>query len=263
MVGNPKAKGIALLSGSGGNGRTTAALNLAALLASKGQKVLLFDMCFGWGGLNSFVNSVPDYEALLESEEPETLAFSAPAGFDILTCNPPSFLCPGEEELKKIGWMAYYMGFKYHDIIFDPPSGGHPLALLAAGLSESVFLFSRPEASSVELSYCLLKSLHEEGIFSRVKTAFSFVESFQHAASLKIRFDILTRQFLNIQLADGGFICRRNNDEEDFSFREISEQTIASVTNLNLNSRPAFQNATRMGTAGRAIPKINSKDDKR
>jgi flagellar biosynthesis protein FlhG len=258
MVGNPKAKGIALLSGSGGCGRTTAALNLAAFLARKGEKILLFDMCFGWGGLNSHIDNAPSYETLLESDEPDTLAFTNPSGFDLLTCTPPDFLNPSDDELKKIAWMAYYLGFKYHNIIFDPPSGGHPLALLSAGLSESVYLISRPEAASVASSYCLLKSLQAEGIYSRVRAAFSFVESPEHSASLKTRFDLLTRQFLNIQLDDGGFIYRQNNNlDDDFSLTEVNERTIASITNLNLGRQAAFQNATHFEAKRVAVPKGN------
>lgn len=258
MVGNPKAKGIALLSGSGGCGRTTVALNLAAFLASKGEKILLFDMCFGWGGLNSLIDNAPLYESLLESDEPETLAFATSSGFDLLTCTPPDFLNPGEDELKKIAWMAYYLGFKYHNIIFDPPSGGHPLALLSAGLSESVYLISRPEAASVASSYSLLKSLQAEGIYSRVKAAFSFVESPEHAASLKTRFDLLTRQFLNFQLDDGGFIYRHNNNiDDDFSMNEINERTIALITNLNLGRQPSLQNVTHLEARRLAVPKGN------
>ena len=258
MVGNPKAKGIALLSGSGGCGRTCAALNLAAFLARKGEKILLFDMCFGWGGLNSLMDKAPSYESLLECDEPETLAFAHASGFDLLTCTTPDFLNPGEDELKKIAWMAYYLGFKYHNIIFDPPSGGHPLALLAAGLSESVYLISRPEAASVASSYCLLKSLQAEGIYSRVKAAFSFVESPEHAASLKTRFDLLTRQFLNIQLDDGGFIYGQNNNiDDDFSLTEINERTLASITNLILGKQPSLQNATHFEARRMAVPKGN------
>ena len=258
MVGNSKAKGLALVSGSGGCGRTTAALNLAAHLAKKGEKILLFDMCFGWGGLNSMMENAPAYEPLLESDEPETLAQTTTTGFDLLTCIPPDFLNPNEDELKKIAWMAYYLGFKYNNIVFDPPSGGHPLALLSAGLSESVHLFSRPDASSVASSYCLLKSLYAEGIYSRVKVAFSFVDSPEHAASLKTRFDILTNQFLNVQLDDGGFIFRQNTKiDDDFTLSEINEQTISSITNLKLNGQAPFHNATHSETRRLAVPKSN------
>jgi cellulose biosynthesis protein BcsQ len=42
-------KGLALIAGSGGTGRTTIAANLARYLAEGGQKVLLADLCFEIG----------------------------------------------------------------------------------------------------------------------------------------------------------------------------------------------------------------------
>jgi MinD-like ATPase involved in chromosome partitioning or flagellar assembly len=245
MVKPAVAKGIALISGAGGTGRTTAALNLARHLAKRGSRTLIFDLCFGWGGLGISEDDLPTYETLLEKEEFEDVIAHTNHGFDILTCVPPSFLDPSLEDLKKIAWIISHLGYEYKTILFDPPSGGHPLSLLAAGMSDKIYLFSRPEAASVASSYSLLKSLHAEGLQEKVRIAFSFVESAEQAASLKTRFDLLTGEFLGFRTSDGGFIYRQaaKGDEELFS-SELNDQTEMLVTNLNLEGYGLFQNET-------------------
>jgi flagellar biosynthesis protein FlhG len=246
MVG-PVAKGIALISGAGGSGRTTVGLNLAASLARDGRRVLFFDMCFGWGGLNSIAEKLPTLEQILNYDDhADDLISVVEGGPHLLTCIPPDFLDFGEDELKRIAFLANRIGRIYDCVVFDPPSGAHPLALMSSGLSERVFLFTRPDPMSVASSYCLVKSLYSEGIYTRVRIVFSFVESAEHAASLKTRFDIVTNQFLDLRIADGGFVYRRTDfDPEDSCAALITEENIASVRNINLENSPQFQDETR------------------
>jgi len=253
MVGPKTAKAIALVSGSGGTGRTTAARSLAKSLGEK-NRVLLFDMCFGWGGLTFETSGLPSYEQLLSFDNDDKLALSTDEGFDVLTCDPPEFLDPSLDDLKKIAWFANDYAEEYDFIIFDPPSGGHPLALLASGLSEQVLLFVRPEASSVASSYCLLKSLNAEGIYKRVKIVFAYVDSAEQAASLKTRFDMLTEQFLGIKISDGGFIYRRECGSEDFTTNEFDECTPEFISNLKIYDKNSFQNETGLRQSGIVFP---------
>jgi cellulose biosynthesis protein BcsQ len=253
MVGPNTAKAISLVSGSGGTGRTSAARSLAQSLGQK-NRVLLFDMCFGWGGLSFDSPDLPSYEKLLSFDNDEQLAIPTEDGFDVLTCEPPEFLDPSLDDLKKIAWFANEYAEEYDYIIFDPPSGGHPLALLASGMSEQVLLFSRPEASSVASSYCLLKSLYAEGIFNRIKIVFAYVDSAEQAASLKTRFDIMTEQFLGIKIADGGFIYRRESANDDFETNELNELTPEIINNLIIGEKAAFQNETGLRQSGIVFP---------
>lgn len=259
MVNASSAHGIALISGSGGAGRTMSAINLAAHLAVQGKRTLLFDLCLGWGGLNALGNNIAEYEEWLVVENDYSRLLSqTEAGFDLLTCVPPEFLEFEVEELKRIAWLANRYGQDYDYILFDPPSSGHPLALLAAGLSEQTLLFSRPEAPAIASSYCLLKSLYTEGIYSRVKTVFSMVESAEQAHSLKTRFDLLTAQFLGIRIADGGFIFRRACESlEDFSALEINEESRLSIKNIVIQNEHKFQIETTPQNGGSIFSKMD------
>jgi len=92
MVGNSKAKGLALVSGSGRLWPYNRRLESGGTPRQKRRKKSSCSiLCFGWGGLNSMMENAPAYEPLLESDEPETLAQTTTTGFDLLTCIPPGF----------------------------------------------------------------------------------------------------------------------------------------------------------------------------
>jgi MinD-like ATPase involved in chromosome partitioning or flagellar assembly len=252
MKGHRMATGITLLAGSGGCGRTTTASGLAARLAETGRSVLLFDLCFGWTGLNLDRVNLPTYQKLLGSEESiRELVVPTSHGFDLLTTIPPRILSPERDELESITRLINNLARHYDFLILDPPSGAQPLGMLAAGLSDNILLLARPDAATVASSYCLLKTLVGEGLSDRVKVAFGFVNSPEHAASLKTKFDLLTEQFLNLKLDDGGFIYNNPGLEfEDFHIDRSTEELLILARNLRLDRTRLFQNETVPETMG-------------
>lgn len=264
MIDHSMAAGITFLAGSGGSGRTTAAAALAARLAESGRKVLLFDLCFGWTGLGIDKVNIPTYEQLLESgENAGRLIVPTDHGFHLLTTTPPGILNPGEDELGKIAWLIHGFARHYDFLILDPPSGAQPLGMLAAALCDRIFLQARPEAAAVASSYCLLKILVGEGLSDRIKIAFSFVNSPEHAASLKTKFDALTQQFLNLKFDDGGFIYNSSGFElEDFYIDRSTDDLLILAKNLRLDETGVFQNETISETLSEPHQRPFVKDDK-
>lgn len=246
MVIRSRAKTIAFLSGVGGTGRTTAAVGLARHLAGLGQKALLFDFCFGWGGLGLERQKSPSYAALLDTDEHiEDAVIHSKTNYDILTCLPPPVLDPSIDDFKKIVWLADRLTEKYDYLILDPPSGGHPLSLLAAGLSDLVMLFTRPDGASVTSSYHLLKSLNAEGIASKVGAVISFVDSARQAASVKTRLDILAGQIPVSKLHNFGFIPRLDlNRGIEIGIEYAAEGSLDTIGHLNLAAIAMLQNET-------------------
>jgi len=250
------AIGIALISGSGGTGRTTAALNLSYKLAGQESRVLLADMCFGWGGLTSFASHLVSYETLLDCDEDYDGIITRTAhGFDLLTCIPQELLEPSVNDFKKFAWLISRLNFNYDYIIFDTPAGGHPLALLAAGMSRRVFLFIRPDAVSFATSFRLLKSLHSEGIYERVGAIFSFVRSAEHAASLKTRFDLITGRYIGSRISSGGFIPASGTMmSEEFVLPVPNSESVKIIENFSLDEPLPLQNETELPAHGRINP---------
>jgi flagellar biosynthesis protein FlhG len=252
MVGSAGALSIALLSGSGGAGRTTAAVDMASFISQRGYKALLIDLCFGWGGLGLRSLKSIEYRDLLDVDEDlETIVEKTGSGFDLITCEPPAKLDLSLDGLKKISWLANQAASRYDFIIFDTPAGGHPLSLLAAGLSEQIYLFSRPDPASVAASYSLLKTLDAEESSLRVRVVFSLVDSAEQAVSLKTRFDLLTGQFLGFRLMDGGFIRQLQIDRENaFAASPMSEAGRDTTRHLIFEGLGLLQNETeRMAQA--------------
>ncbi len=249
-------RGLALVSGSGGAGRTTLAVNLAHIYARSGKKVLLADLCFGWGGLNKFSSNLPSLDEILDSEGlPGEMVSNSEYGFDLLTSIPPDFLELENDDVKKLAWVLNRIGANYDLVIYDMPAGGHPLTLLAAGMSERVFLVARPDATSFGSAYCLLKAFHLVGINSRVRVVFSMVESADQAASLKTRFDLVSDRYLGYKAASGGFVLRSPElFENDFYSCEIKKSSQALLQNLELPGLALFQDGTFLNSNLNAFP---------
>jgi flagellar biosynthesis protein FlhG len=247
-------EGLALVAGSGGVGRTTLAANLACMYAHSGRKTLLVDFCFGWGGLNRFAFDLPTLEEILESDG-TSIVSSSDHGFDLLTSIPPEFLEFENDDIKKLAWVLNRACSNYELVIYDTPSGGHPLSLLAAGMSRRVFLFARPDTSSFSSAYCLLKAMHLEGINSRIRVVFNFVESGEHAASLKTRFDIASDHFLGLKIQSGGYILRSADlFDGDFCLEEISRSSQALLENLELPGLSPFHDETAFNSTMNTFP---------
>ncbi|OGC90838.1 MAG: hypothetical protein A2W25_12960 [candidate division Zixibacteria bacterium RBG_16_53_22] len=249
---SPRAKTLALISGAGGTGRTTVGVGLARYLAGLEQRVLLFDLCFGWGGLGLGGQEAISYSALLDADDRiEDAVVSAEPGFDVLTCLPPPVLDPSLDDLKKLVWLTGSLSEKYDFLILDPPSGGHPLSLLAAGSSDRIMLFTRPDSISVASSCRLLKSLNDEGIASNVGAVTSFVDSVEQAASVKARLDILAGQIPVARIQNCGFI-RRVNPGRDFEVDSIQHLDLAAIAMLQSETaaeamEPAFRVSAKVG----------------
>jgi flagellar biosynthesis protein FlhG len=248
------SRGMALVAGSGGVGRTTLATNLACMYAKTGRKTLLIDLCFGWGGLNKLAFDLPTFEEILESDGTAVVS-STDFGFDLLTSVPPDFLEFENDDIKKLAWVLNRVCSNYELVIYDPPSGGHPLALLAAGMSHRVYLFARPDSSSFASAYCLLKAFHLEGINSRIRVVFNFVESEDHAASLQTRFDLASDHFLGLKIQSGGYALRTPElFDGDFCRDEISRSSQALMEHLELPEMPPFQDETAFNSILNTFP---------
>lgn len=237
---------VALVAGSGGTGRTTLAANMAHMYAGYGRRALLVDLCFGWGGLNRFASNLPTLSDILECDgKPESIISSTDYGFDLLTCVAPDFVEMEGDDIKKLAWVLDRVCRDYSVIIYDAPSGPHPLSLLASGLSHKVLLFARPDATSFGSAYCLLKALNMEGINSRVSVIFNLVESDDHAVSLKTRFDLVSDRFLGFKVYSSGFVMNRPElFDGEFHIGEINKSSQILLKDIVLPVPAMFQDET-------------------
>jgi MinD-like ATPase involved in chromosome partitioning or flagellar assembly len=157
---------------------------------------------------------------------------------------------PGPDDLKKITWLACKAGSDYDCIVFDPPSGSHPLSLLAAGMCERTLLLARHDTISIAASHRLLDTLDSDGLSQRVGIVFAMVESPGQAASLKARFDAATYNFLGIRVGDTGFIPRLEPAlVGNLSIDKPVEDAGELITHLKMDHIAPFHDATKFGAS--------------
>jgi len=122
-------------------------------------------------------------------------------------------------------------------------------------MCDRVMLFARPDGMSFGSSYCLLRSLHMEGINSRVRAIFNFCETEDHAVSLKTRFDLATERFLGFKVESGGFILRSDElFDGDFLTGELSFASQSLLNHLDLSGIKSLQDETDINSVLNTFP---------
>jgi hypothetical protein len=128
------------------------------------------------------------------------------------------------------------------------PYGLNPISFLAAAMCEDIALLIGPEVSSIASGYCIVKALAAEGMDKKAATIFLNVESSGQANSRKNKFDLLTEDFLNLKINDGGFILSENeNGHSNSTEKSGIPKTSANMNNARLETFNVFQNETITG----------------
>ncbi len=192
-------KTITVYSSKGGVGKTTLALNMAAILHQSGKRVLLIDTdpqnsLSGMLGIDD-----PIGFSEIESYPLEQLIRLTPQGFYLLPTGIGSMEDPSE-------YMMWILGrseeiarrlesvWSYFDfIIFDTPPGFSPMAHFAMALSDTILAVLEADATSYATLELMQKSLtkikHEAG----EKKTIYFVTNKVLADEVSVNFETIYR----------------------------------------------------------------------
>lgn len=192
--------GLAILSGKGGVGKSVISLNLALALGRLGIKTLLFDA--GGGDLVSLANT-----GRLNTQKAPADVFQITDNVGLYPSSmTASYTIFDEEDIEEFLDEIINVVPGYSCAVFDCPTGAGPVSYILGGLSERVIIVSTPDPTSIAGAYLLIKTLHRDGLSKRCGILFNRVGSADEAASLKTRFDIITRKFLYQRFEQVGYI---------------------------------------------------------
>jgi flagellar biosynthesis protein FlhG len=192
--------GLAILSGKGGVGKSVISLNLALALGRLGIRTLLFDA--GGGDLVNLANT-----GRFDTQKAPSDVFQIADNVGLYPSSiTDSYTIFDEEDIEEFLDEIIRAVPGYSCAVFDCPSGAGPVSYVLGGLSERVIIVSTPDPTSIAGAYLLIKALHRDGLSKRCGILFNRVESADEAASLKTRFDIITRKFLHQRFEQVGYI---------------------------------------------------------
>ncbi|MGP4040280.1 MinD/ParA family protein [Gracilibacillus sp. D59] len=156
------AKTIAVVSGKGGVGKSNIALNFSLSLASKGKKVLLFDLDVGMGNIDILLGKSSNYSIINLFENKLSI-------YDIIEVGPYSlsYIAGGsgqdhiffldEQRLKYFHEQLELLMREYDYIIFDMGAGVTRETIHYILAVDECILVTTPEPTSMTDAYSMVK----------------------------------------------------------------------------------------------------------
>jgi flagellar biosynthesis protein FlhG len=208
-------KVIAVVSGKGGVGKSSLAINLALQFRKKGKSVIIFDADFGLANIEVMFGAIPKYNLA-------DMIFRGKGFKDIIVEGPEGIgFISGGSGINGLGNMnreqVQYLVYKLKElemladiIIIDTGAGISDSVLEFVAASGEVVLVTTPEPTSITDSYALLKALNARESFDaeicKIKVVANRVLNYEEGKNLFSKLEVVVTKFLKINLAFLGVI---------------------------------------------------------
>ena len=207
------ARVLAVTSGKGGVGKTSASVNLAIALAAQDRRVILLDADLGLANVEVFLglNSLYNLQHVIEGERSfSQILVQAPGGIEIV---------PGSSGLVKIADLGpaarqnlldglKELQAKSDFIIIDTMAGIGRNAVSFAATADEVILVTTPEPSAMVDVYAMVKAIHGQRNSAAFRLVVNMVSSRQQAAAVTTNLTRVAQQYLGCNLTSLGYILR-------------------------------------------------------
>ena len=193
---------VAVASGKGGAGKTSAAVNLAWALGARGRRVCLLDADLGLSNVDILLGIEPQKtleDVIFEGLSMERAAMNVGPGVDVISGSSGVQRMAELTRKERTQLTREFAKLSAYDYLIIDNSPGITAQVVSICLSsEEVILVVNPEATSVTDAYALFKVLKENGLWKSPLLLLNRCVSQRQARAMFEKFSDTGKRFLNI-----------------------------------------------------------------
>lgn len=203
-------KVYSIISGKGGVGKTSVAVNLAIDLSKSGQRVLILDADIGMSNANILLGEQVQsdiFEAIDQDKDLREVIIKSKYGIDLLSGGSDFFYLESLNQEKQDSMLDSLSTLEEYDsIIIDNGAGMNRQSLAFTILGDEIILVTTPEPTAITDAYRVLKLISLYDIKSSVNIIVNQVKSKEDGLETFEKLKNTANQFLGLEVKDIGFI---------------------------------------------------------
>ncbi len=194
---------LSVTSGKGGVGKTSVVINLAAVLAGRGRRVLVADCDLGLANADILLGLTPQktlYDVLREETDIKTVLLDSGAGFDLLPASSgvSEMVDLGPDDHRRLLSQIVSLFNQYDLVLLDTGAGISSTVIRFNHMAHEIIILLTPEPTSVTDAYALIKVLRSRLRRETFHLLVNMVKNKKQGLSVSHNLAAVTRSFLKV-----------------------------------------------------------------